>query len=172
MRLALSGAKYLILHVNGLVEFCSNVNPAHTPTFIFPPIILNICFMYRNAVCVCVSVCLCVGGGSATLGLKWKQGIVTRSYHVDVMRPSIHSSWKNMDHHHYTSYVVLSYLIGCEYGDKSTACSAIEARQCYDPFNEDLCCGSCATFFTGYPGKRGYNEPFNSMKLSDAYMCQ
>ena len=69
--------------------------------------------------------------------------------------PSIHLSWKNMDHHHYTSYVVLSYLIGCEYGDKSTACSAIEARQCYDPFNEDLCCGSCGTFYTGYPGKDG-----------------
>ena len=55
-------------------------------------------------------------------------------------------------------YVVLSCLIGCEYGDKLTGCSVIQAGHCYSPFVAGVCCGWCGAFFTGHSGKDGSHD--------------
>ncbi len=48
-------------------------------------------------------------------------------------------------------------ITDCPYGDRFTGCSSIQARQCYINTNAELCCGSCAEFATGTPGKSTVN---------------
>ena len=43
------------------------------------------------------------------------------------------------------------------------------ARLCYNPFNEDQCCGTCGAFYTGHPGKDGPHDDVIKWTLFPCY---